>query len=388
MTKITNAALFFLAAGIFTSVSILSAYQVLFAIPLAYYIFIAIREKNVQLPKSAYWLIAFSIIALISLVINYNIVPNPSKNFGKLKYFLYGFGGILVFRYWQNEATDKAKKIITYTFFLGVIVAGLYGAYEVLINGRHRVKGLTNTMRYGYGSAMILLTFLSALLHRDKIKGWFDAKWGVVAFAIGLLGMYLSYTRGGFLGFLFGLPFVFYFYRPKVGYYLGGIALLCGLSLVAIYSSSTLRFKIRGFSSNKSSDTQRLSQWQAGLIATKEKPFLGWGYSNFHTQLKRIKVENDLANKEYDDAHSHNLFLEISSGTGIIGLLLFLGWLITWAYEAWSAGGLVRAMVIPFGVSFVISSQFEVTFDANNASMIFFLYALSSSLAEAKSTQA
>lgn len=35
-------------------------------------------------------------------------------------------------------------------------------------------------------------------------------------------------------------------------------------------------------------------------------------------------------------------------------------------------------MIVPFGVAFVISGEFEVTLDANNASMIFFLYAISS----------
>jgi O-antigen ligase len=127
---------------------------------------------------------------------------------------------------------------------------------------------------------------------------------------------------------------------------------------------------------NNSSDVIRRSQWKAAIIATKEKPILGWGLSNFHSQLKRIKTDYDLDAKDYNDAHSHNLFLEIASGTGLLGIFLFLGWVLSWAWEAFRAQGLTRVLVIPFGVAFVVSSQFEVTFDANNASMIFFLYAL------------
>ena len=121
------------------------------------------------------------------------------------------------------------------------------------------------------------------------------------------------------------------------------------------------------------------------MIAIKERPVIGWGLSNFHSQLKRIKHEYDLEAKDYDDAHSHNLFLEIGSGTGLIGLFLFLGWLISWAIEVFKAGGLVRALIVPFGVVFVVSSQFEVTFDANNATMIFFLYSLSSAIEKKQS---
>lgn len=102
------------------------------------------------------------------------------------------------------------------------------------------------------------------------------------------------------------------------------------------------------------------------------------GLVELSLQLKRIKNENDLDAKFYNDAHAHNLILEIGAGTGLIALLIFLGWVISWALEVFKTGGLVRALVIPFGVAFVTSSQFEVTFDANNDSMIFFLYAMSS----------
>jgi O-antigen ligase len=376
MTKITNAALFFLAAGIFTSVSILSAYQVLFAIPLAYYVFIAFKEKNFKLPMSGWFLLAFTVVALLSLIVNIDLIPKPSKNFGRLKYFIFGVGGIFVLRAWVQVATDKTKKILINTFFLSIVVAGIYAVFSIRSDAR--AKGLTDTMRYGYGSAMMLLTLLSAMLHHEKIKSWFNWKVALPVFIFGFIGMYLTYTRGALLGFLCGLPFVLYYYKPKLGITLGGIAVLGVLGLVGIYlfgsGQSNSRFLVN---KNNSSDVIRRSQWKAAIIATKEKPVLGWGLSNFHSQLKRIKTDYDLDAKDYNDAHSHNLFLEIASGTGLVGLVLFLGWVLSWAWESFKAGGLTRALVIPFGVAFVVSSQFEVTFDANNASMIFFLYGLS-----------
>jgi hypothetical protein len=117
MTKVTSAALFFLAAGIFTSVSILSLYQILFAIPLAYYTYLAIREKTFKLPVSAWFLLAFTLVALLGLVINFDLIPKPSKNFGRLKYFLFGGLGIFVLRAWLHEASDKTKKNSHHDFF-------------------------------------------------------------------------------------------------------------------------------------------------------------------------------------------------------------------------------------------------------------------------------
>ncbi|MGE3609131.1 MAG: O-antigen ligase family protein [Bacteriovoracaceae bacterium] len=381
MTKITNLALFFLAAGILTSVSILSIYQVLFAIPVCYYTYLAIKNKDFSLPKSAYWLLGFAIIALITTTIHADLMPKPSKNLGRIKYFLYGGFGIFALKAWLNEASDLIKKRITSIFLFSICLSALYCIYTYFTSTDERARGFTETMRYGYGSAMILLTLLSAILHKDKTSEWLDIRFGIIAFVLGFTGMYLTHTRGALLGFLCGLPFVLYFYRPKLGLIVGGgagalVTLLAGFYLFGnVEQGSGSRFLIN---KNNHSDQVRRSQWKAAVIAIQERPILGWGLSNFHSQLKRIKEKNNLDAKEYNDAHAHNLFLEIAAGTGLVGLFFFLGWIISWAYEAFKFQGLTRALVIPFGVAFVISSQFEVTFDANNASMIFFLYSLSS----------
>ncbi len=144
MIRITHAALFFLAAGILTSVSILAAYQVLFTIPLFYYTGIAFKNKDFQVPKSAWWLFAFTIIALLSLLINFHLLPKPSKNFGRLKYYLYGFGGIYVMRVWLRDASDKVKRILVNTFLVSIIAAGLYAISQKLM-GDPRPKGFTDS---------------------------------------------------------------------------------------------------------------------------------------------------------------------------------------------------------------------------------------------------
>ena len=381
MYKLTSVSLFFLAAGILTSVTILSAYQVLFTVAVFYFTYQAYKDKDLKLPVSAYWLLAFSFIALLSTLINIELIPKPSKNLGRIKYFLYAVGGIYVFRYWLKFANDKTKRIIANTFFLSILVTAAYSIWQFYFSGLARATGFTETMRYGYGSSMILLITLSAILNRDKMGKWFDFRAAIIVFVLGFIGMYLTYTRGALLSFLCGLPFALYFYRPKLGLTLGGIAAFGALLMTGMYLFGTTKYESR-FLANKDSrsDVIRRSQWKSALIAIQEKPVLGWGLSNFHTQVKRIKDEHNLDAKEYIDAHSHNLFLEIASGTGIIGLIVFLGWLISWSIEAFKAKGLIRALIVPLGVAFVVSSQFEVTFDANNASMIFFLYAMSTAV--------
>jgi O-antigen ligase len=379
MIKLTNVAFFFLAAGIFTSISILSVYQVLITIPLIYFTYDAIKNNEIILPKSAYWLLGFTLVALISLTINFDFLPKPSKNFGRLKYFLFGVSQIFLLKHWIKESSSKTKKILINTLFVSMIVAGLYACYTHLVQGYPRAKPLTETMRYGYGSGMILLTILSAILHHKKLSNLLDLRFAIPAFIIGFLGMYFTYTRGALLGFICGLPFVLLYFNKKIGIIFSAISILTVGILGYIYFFGNTHFNNRFLQNkNNNSDTIRRSQWEAALIATKEKPIVGWGLSNFHTQLKRIKNEYNLNAKDYNDAHAHNLFLEVSAGTGIIGLIFFLGWFFSWAYEVWSQKSLISALVMPFGVALFVSSQFEVTFDANNASMILFIYSISS----------
>lgn len=378
MKNVTTGAFFFLAAGIFTSVTILSAYQILFTISLCNVMYYTIKKKQFLIPSSAYWLLAFAAVALLSLVINYDILPKPGKNFGRLKYFIYGVGGIFVLRMWTIKVSDKVKRGIFYTFVLSIVVAGCYSLWSFFYSGEGRGGALTETMRYGYGTSMILLVLLGSILHKKDMPEWFNYKAAGLAFIIGFCGMYVTYTRGALLGFCCGLPFLLYFFKPKLGLILGSLALLGVLGIGGHYLFGSTHYESRFLQTkNNPSDVIRRSQWKAAIIATQEKPVLGWGLSNFHSQLKRIKTDYDLDAKDYDDAHSHNLFLEVASGTGLVGLFFFLGWLIFWALECFKAKGITRALVVPLGACFVVSSQFEVTLDANNASMIFTIYASS-----------
>jgi O-antigen ligase len=385
LTKILFVSLIFLAAGIFTSVTILSGFQVLFAIPLFFAIFEAIKSKNFDLPISAKWLIAFMMTALVSTFINIDQIPNPAKNFGKIKYFLYGVGSIWVLRFYFNNLKIKQLKILTSIFLISICVAGIFCIYEVKILDLARAYSLTDTMRYGYGTAMVISILISYLINKknwpDILPNWFV----VLSIIIASIGMYYTYTRGAMLALFCSVPFIAFYFNKKIGIIFALLIALC-VGIVGSYylfgkEEQTSRFLI---SKNNGSDQKRYSQWQAAFIAIKERPILGWGYGNFHSQVKRIKFENNLPRQDYNDAHSHNLFLEMAAGTGLIGLFFFLGWLFMWAFEMLKSPIPIRNIFIPFGVVFFICSQFEVTFDANNASMIFFLYPLSIHLCRRK----
>lgn len=382
MKNVLTASLFFLAAGIFTSVSILSGYQVLFTIAGIFYSLKAIKEKEINLPKSAWALLAFALVATVSTTINMDVIAAPSKSYGRIKYYLFAVATIFAMRYYLKDASEKVLKFLVHTFLLSMVVASSYCLYQRWFLGLDRAGALTETMRYGYGTGMILSILLGVAL-RPKLMSWINRPFLYATMIFCVLGIWATLTRGAMLGFVCALPFSIFFWNKKAGI-IGGIAALLVVGMLGgIYLFGSGDYGSRFLSTkNNGSDTIRRSQWQAAYIAWKEKPVLGWGLSNFSSQLKRIKNQYDLDHKEYDDAHSHNILLETASGTGAIGLLFFVAWLALWAAEMWTGPAALRGLIVPFGVALVVSGQFEVILDANNSSMIMFVYGLSIAVKE------
>ncbi len=377
MTTLITAAVFFLAIGTFISVTVQGAYQVLIAVPMAYYAWSA-KGRHFRLPASAWWLLAFAAVAVLSVLINWDLVPRPSKNLGRAKYFVMAAFGIFPFGVWLATVSDRTKRRLVRSLAVACAVAGFWCGWQVLVTGLWKAQPLTETMRYCYGSALVLVLWVGLLLHRKRFA-WLPVSWSILGIVGALSGIIFTQARGAQGAFLLAMPFVLVFWKRKLGL----AALLAGalggsfLAWNYLYGTNTDHpLKILRSSGN-SSDQLRRSQWQAAYIAWKEKPVLGWGHTNFHSQLKRIKHQYDLPGKDYNDAHAHNVPLEIAAGTGIIGLFFFLGWFFTWMWECWKAGGMVRALMMPFFVAVAFEAQFEVILDANNATWITFLYAVS-----------
>lgn len=379
MKNITTASLFFLAAGIFTSVSILSAFQILFIIPLMYFSFKAFKEKSFKdLPPSTWFLIFFFFWGCLTVFLNLESVPEMSKNLRRLLYFLYGSLGIFVLNNWIEKVTDKTKMFLMNTFFLSIIVASTVAIYKVTHLGG-RSGGFLHYMRYGYGQSFIVSIFISSLLNKKYLPQWVSQKFAATALCFALIGLVLSQTRGAMLGLICSLPFSLYFYKPR----LGKISILVigllvsGMGLFYFFGQSNYSSRYL-MNKNNSSDNVRYNLWTSAIYAASEKPIIGWGYSNGNSQFKRISEREKLHINGMENSHAHNLFLDILAGTGFIGLGLFIGWLFFWCKEVLNRPLINKAIVIPFVIAFVISSIFEVTINSNLASMTFILYAFSS----------
>lgn len=144
-------------------------------------------------------------------------------------------------------------------------------------------------------------------------------------FIILIMGIVVSFSRGGWIGFFVG--FIFFLLKNKVKesfYFLGVIVILFFFYLNLPQMRSTGRFK-RLFSRDEWKG--RIGYyWEKGRIILKKHPFLGVGIGNYREGLKKYGIKMD----KYLKMHFHNLYLQMLVETGIIGLAVFL--LLLWIH--------------------------------------------------------
>ncbi len=143
-----------------------------------------------------------------------------------------------------------------------------------------------------------------------------------------LFSIFLSGVRGPFVSVIVGLAFyllIQYIRQPRVLISMVGIALFFLVTFNIWYPVIVSKVpNIRNFSPEAiihgTTTKQRLERYQAAVRLFVQRPLLGGGTNSFAQRTKW-------------DEYPHNIFLEIVSENGLIGLVVFLGFLgsVAWA---------------------------------------------------------
>ena len=165
-----------------------------------------------------------------------------------------------------------------------------------------------------------------------------ERRWRLAAAAAALLlllGLFVSYSRGGFLG-LAGAAVVVWWLgvRRKLPFAAGGLA----LALLGLFAFPRMLDRLRheldpGDPNN--TVLSRLPIWRAAVRMIEDHPLTGVGLNSFPAQLRRYAPRVTESH-----THPHNLLLNLWVAVGLLGLLAY-GWVIVWFGRAVAAG--VRA---------------------------------------------
>src|SRR3990167_3232616 len=212
---------------------------------------------------------------------------------------------------------------------------------EFLLNrsGNRSAATLGNPIYVGgYGLFLAFLGWILAI-HGEEKRAWRVAA-GIMG-ALGVVGIFLSGTRGAFLGFCAGVAVLALLYlitlkghktaRRVIGLTMAAGILLLSLAFVFRKAVFVHNFPVIGslvnISLTSGTASTRLMAWEIALEGWRERPVFGWGPGNYYyvfNQFYRPEFLEHGWNETWFD-NAHNIIFNTLSERGLVGLLFYLG---------------------------------------------------------------
>ena len=387
----------------FLSNSALALHHFLLLVP----IFFLNKRLFQKIPKSIVMLLAFSLIAVVSVCVNYSELEKPLRNISKVKYEVFASFAAMLSFYFRKDL-KKYLGLIFSLFLLSFSFANLYGVFKWLYQKYYlnifpdRLSGFFGmSMSYAYSAVFPILLIVGLLvfpelrssfekdIHEKAYLRRFYGKGNLIFLLIlAFIALLMCQTRGEMVGVLVGVPVLFYFKNKKAFYSL----FLTSIFLVFLAVAYTYKFgspENRIFKSlNSVNHSERFSQAKVGMHLFFEKPILGAGFRSVEERDPKVKLKYDIPDKDFI-GHAHNNFIEILATTGIVGFLFFILWVLFWVKEICRVTDLgLKSFFIASVVSFLVTGLFQSTFiDSEFCFTLFALYMLSMFLIDIRISQ-
>jgi putative inorganic carbon (HCO3(-)) transporter len=223
------------------------------------------------------------------------------------------------------NTTDKVRRLFT-ALVLWTVVSALiallmyYGGMTPVAQGLLKNRNfLALYLNLGLVGAFLLQGVVRSALSRLML---------FVSVPVLLLTVSLTLSRTGLIVMLIALALVGYLLLRQRGLLLlvGGALAVCVLALL-LPSTFWSRAETILPSITQQQDTfgMRVRLWEAGLRMIEGSPILGVGPGNFRVELARY-ARGSLAGAQLN---AHNAYVVVAAETGIPGLILFLGIVIS-----------------------------------------------------------
>lgn len=154
--------------------------------------------------------------------------------------------------------------------------------------------------------------------------------WGISSLCI-LGADLLTFSRGGYVGLIVGMG-IFSLVLLLERAHQTKQRVRIGISIIVVLGGIVLSpigtRLLSSFSESDTSNTERVRLWQESLTFITEHPILGTGIGNYSLFVKPSATYRE-------PIYAHNLYLDIASETGLLGLFFFCGFLVMGMLTAW-----------------------------------------------------
>lgn len=233
---------------------------------------------------------------------------------------------------------NKEQRIIFFKGLgLGLFIACLYSYVRFFgdIDTNGRVASFWDILRWAYFLSIAVTVLFSMLLKSNFLP---KKSWNIVfvLFAMSIISLVLTASRGAWMGALVGTFCVLLSQRKSFKYYLGYGFLV----FVILFSNTAVRGRILSsfnvqrqgdkITSEDGSNAGRLHMWKVAMDLYKEVPLFGVGFKNSKPALEQFIAQQgpEYAEKytkveySYNDQHSSYVTLLLQFG-GVYFLFLY-----------------------------------------------------------------
>jgi O-antigen ligase len=287
------------------------------------------RHTGLEIP-----IIVFAMVYILAILFS----PSPLESAEILKKpILVGLFFVLT----NSLNSEIEKNRLINVWLLGAMIASAWTVIDYF-KGTDRPGGFFGCITFAHFALMFLGVSLALMgLENHKRTSILSAS----TFMVGVFALFLTCTRGAWIGFLAGL-FLFFIVKRKWFSSATLVSATCAsvLVLTAILSSiylpdsrpgKAVRSLIRPFDKQVpyvvGSNLRRLYKWKASLLMFKDHPLFGIGPCEFQKELPNYLSEEVKAElfKNLSFNHAHSIYFDYLATMGITGLLALLFFLFT-----------------------------------------------------------
>lgn len=210
-------------------------------------------------------------------------------------------------------------------FFLGQEFAALVAAYPSLMVNVGGETVLRATAVFPDPHVAAYFFGLSGFLTLGMLRATGQRGYLWIACIIFLTDL-LTFSRGGTVGLLIGgatYSLLSVHDRFSWGKNQQRLAIVLGVIVMVFFSPPVFNRFLSSFSFSDSSSTERLVLWEEAAEAVREDPIIGLGLGNYLATARPLYAPET-------PFYAHNLYLDIATELGLVGLGLFLV-LFAWA---------------------------------------------------------
>ena len=265
-----------------------------------------------------------------------------------------------------NENIDKIINVfVNCAVIVAIMTITLFFVSRIYLPNNLEIivtyNNLNSKLQYGFISGLVMsnnyarvylyngiFMQLAAAIMFIKLFNKDKNVFGIVKLAILLVGIYVSNTRGFWLGTIGAvvISMIYYLWRfKKFNLTLRNIVIaLIPLILVSVIipktivavspeqnlpnSSGSIKDRIESISDFENDESNKVRAIQLKFLVNriKEKPILGWGFGAHIEEYPQYMIDNNL--QPVSSTSFELYYIELLFKTGIIGILIFFGYLV------------------------------------------------------------